>query len=84
MTKEMVKALVEAANAAIDNYMKYQLPVDLGYEVGRTEFPIEDWFRAQKLIEEQGFYKKNYELLKTLRAAGFDVKMNMQTNKLVF
>lgn len=83
MTKETVKELIANANARIDKYVGEQLPKELGYET-LDEMPMSEWFKAQELIKAQKFYETNHELLKVFRAAGFDVKMDMQSDKLVF
>lgn len=83
MTREMAKELVKNANERIDNYINNQLPVELGYKAG-DKIPATEWFKAQELINAQKFYETNYMLLKALKADGFDVKINMQNNKLVF
>lgn len=82
MTKEEVKARVKAHNEMIDNYINNDLAKELGAKNGKIT--LDKWFKAQELINKQGFYGKAKELLNELRKAGFDVKINMQDNKLVF
>ena len=42
------------------------------------------WFAAQYLINEQKFFGKAMKILSSVRAMGFDVKVDMQSNKLVW
>ena len=80
--EEKVKRIVKEHNDKIDYYMNVTLPKELGCEDGKVN--IADWFKAQELIERQGFYKTAKAILDTLRTLGYDVKINMQTNKLVY
>lgn len=82
MTKEEAKAKVSAHNEMIDNYINNDLAKELGAKNGKIT--LDQWFKAQELINKQGFYSKAKKLLNELRAAGFNVKINMQSNKLVF
>ena len=92
MTKQEVKNLVEMHNNKVDNFMKESLPQLLkmaGVKVtkkenGEYEIPMNDWFKAQSFIQTMNFYKDAMEILNMAREQGFDVKINMQSNKLVF
>lgn len=42
-----------------------------------------DWFKANELIRKQDFYKKGIEIQNMLRDDMHDVKMDMQSNKLI-
>lgn len=82
MTKQDVINAIQAHNNAIDNYINGELSKKLNAKNGKIK--MNQWFKAQTLIKEQNFYKKGMVILKELRAEGFDVKMDMQSNKLVF
>lgn len=77
-----VKRIVKEHNEKIDYYMNVTLPKELGCEDGKVN--ICDWFKAQELIGRMGFYHSAKAILDTLRAFGYDVKIDMQTNKLVY
>lgn len=82
MTKQDVINAIQAHNNAIDNYINGELSKKLNAKNGKIK--MDQWFKAQTLIKEQNFYEKGMVILKELRAEGFDVKMDMQSNKLVF
>ena len=81
MTVEMVKEMVEKHNNSIDSFL-ITIPTLLGKK--ENELNMSDWFKVQAIIEEQGFYSKGMTILNECRANGWDVKMNMQSYKLVF
>lgn len=86
-TKEQAKQTVKNMNQVIDDYMEKGIVEDLekeGVKVVDGKIPIDKWFLAQRLINEKGFYYMAKAVQDLLRADGWDVKMNMQTNKLVF
>lgn len=82
MTREEARAIIQAHNESIDNYINGELARQLGAKDGKVS--MNQWFKAQELINAQGFYKKGMAILEDLRRKGFDVKMNMQSHKLVF
>ena len=92
MTKEDVKQLVQHHNSRIDNFITNELPKlleDDGVKVvtkdnGEHEIPVNAWFIAQDYIKAMNFYKEAMSILNMVRPLGFDVKINMQSNKLVF
>lgn len=92
MTKEEVKQLIQHHNNRIDNFISNELPKLLesdGVRVvtkdnGEHEISINDWFKAQDYIKSMNFYKEAMSILDIVRPLGFDVKINMQSNKLVF
>ena len=92
MTKEDVKQLVQHHNNQIDNFISNELPRLLesdGIKVvtkdnGKHEIPVNAWFKAQDYIKAMNFYKEAMSILDMVRPLGFDVKINMQSNKLVF
>ncbi len=92
MTREEVKKMVDMHNSKIDNFIINILPQLLemaGVKVtvkdnGEYEMPMNDWFKAQDFIKAMNFYKDAMEILDMVRPLGFDVKINMQSNKLVY
>lgn len=88
MTKEQVWELINAHNKSIDDYINNVLPGELeqlGHKVINGKVSgLSSWFDAQYLIKEQKFYSKGKKILDCVRAEGFDVKIDMQANKLVW
>lgn len=87
MSREEVVKSVEAWNAKIDNFMKVELPKLLesdGVRVKNGKISMNDWFKAMTIVNNQNFYKEGHAIQMELRNAGYDVKMNMQDNTLVF
>ena len=82
MTKDNVKKRIQEHNESITRYYEGELAEALGAKDGKIT--LDKWFKAQELIKAQGFYEKGMKILKECRKAGFDVKMNMQDNRLVF
>ena len=80
--QEKVKRSVKEHNEKIDYFMNVTLAKELNCKDGKVN--INDWFKVQELINRQGFYISAKAILDTLRAFGYDVKIDMQTNKLVF
>jgi hypothetical protein len=74
--------IIKAHNESVDKYINGELAKKLHAKNGKIK--MDQWFEAQRLIREQDFYGKGNEILKRLRAEGFDVKMDMQANKLVY
>ena len=80
--KEHVKDLEAKAiahNQSVDNFIN----ITLRDHFNGDKISAQQWFEAQRLIKEQNFYEKGRIILRTLRAFGFDCKMNMQSEKLV-
>jgi len=77
-----VKEIISAHNDSIDNYININLSKILNAKDGKIN--LTQWFEAQELIRQQNFYEKGRKIQIELRAAGYDVKMNMQSYKLVF
>ena len=92
MSREEVKQLVQHHNNQIDNFISNELPKLLandGIKVvtkdnGEHKIPANAWFKAQDYIKAMNFYKEAMSILNMVRPLGFDVKINMQSNKLVF
>lgn len=92
MTRAEVKKMVEMHNNKIDNFINNLLPQLLemsGVKVtrkdnGEYEVPMDAWFKAQGFINAMNFYKDAMEILDMVKPHGFDVKINMQSNKLVY
>lgn len=73
-------------NDHIADFMANKLPELLkaeGVQVKNGRICMNDWFKANEIVERQNFYKTGHELQMKLRDAGHDVKMNMQDNTLV-
>lgn len=92
MTREEVKKIVEVHNNKIDDFTNNILPqlltmADVNVtrnDNGEYEIPINAWFKAQNFIKAMDFYKDAMEILGMVRPLGFDVKIDMQSNKLVY
>lgn len=92
MTKREVIERVNEHNKMIEEFMCDTLPKVLkndGVNVtkdkdGKFEIPMNDWFKAQEVIKSMNFYSKAKKILDEVRPLGFDVKIDMQSNKLVF
>ena len=87
ITRDEAANRVNAWNAKIDNFMKVELPKLLeesGVHVKNGKISMNDWFKAAQIVQNQNFYKEGHEIQMELRNAGHDVKMDMQSNKLVF
>lgn len=85
--REIVKKLIEDHNDAIDAYINVTLPRKLrreGYEVVNRKMSLETWFAAQRLVAEAHFCDKANALCSALRAFGYDVKHDMQSDKLIW
>lgn len=79
-----IRETIKKHNDSIDNYMNNQLAIDLGYPSGTKEFPMSDWFKAQECIKKQNFYQKAMDILNRYRKMGYDVRISMHDNKLVY
>lgn len=78
---------VNAWNEKIKNFTEIELPKLLkaeGVPVKNGKISMNDWFKANEIIQRQNFYKEGHAIQMELREAGYDVKMNMQDNTLVF
>lgn len=87
MTKETVRGLIEAHNNEIDHYINVDLSKELqqaGVNVYKGTVPCSAWFLAQSFIENRGFYEQACRLQEKMRACGYDVKRDAQSNKLVW
>lgn len=74
--------LIEEHNSSIDFYINEVLPKELGSKNGLIS--MDNYFKGLSLIKAQGFHKKGMAILESFRALGFDVKMNMQSDKLIY
>lgn len=86
ISKEEARNTVNAWNARIAHFMQEELPALLeaeGVHVKNGKIKMNDWFKAQSVIERQCFYTQGHAIQMELRAAGHDVKMNMQDHTLV-
>ena len=89
MTREEAKKIIDAHNDEIDNFIYNEIPKLLNLtnltkdKNGEYSLTIEDWFKANELIRKQDFYKKGMKILNMLRDDMHNVKMDMQSNKLI-
>lgn len=83
MTRAEVQTIIENHNNEIDNYINNILPSELGKKDNTETITATEWFKAQGLIQKQDFYKKGRAIQLPLRDLGFDVKMDMQSHKLI-
>ena len=92
-TEKVMISRIEAENAVnewnekIDNFMANELPKLLeseGVRVKNGKISMNDWFKAQGIVQKQNFYEEGHSIQMKLRNAGHDVKMDMQNHKLVF
>lgn len=84
---EIVERLIEDHNDSIDAYINITLPKKLrreGYEVVEGRISLDTWFAAQRLLAEAHFCDKATALCSALRAFGYDVKRDAQTDKLIW
>lgn len=86
MTREEAKKIINAHNDEIDNFIYNEVPKLLNLtkdKNGEYSLTMADWFKANELIRKQDFYKKGIEIQNMLRDDMHDVKMDMQSNKLI-
>ena len=86
MTREEAKKIINAHNDEIDNFIYNEIPKLLNLtkdENGEYSLTMADWFKANELIRKQDFYKKGIEIQNMLRDDMHNVKMDMQSNKLI-
>lgn len=74
-----LEEMAKAHNESIDTFINVTLKEHFGSETINAE----QWFEAQRLINQQNFYDKGHAILIVLRTIGIDCKMDMQSNKLV-
>lgn len=87
INRDEAARIVNEWNTKIDNFMANELPKLLeaeGFRVKNGKVSMNAWFKANEIIGRQNFYKEGHEIQMKLRAAGHDVKMNMQDHTLVF
>lgn len=78
-----VTEVVERWNKSIDDFINGPLAEALGAQDGRVR-GLDKWFEGNALIEKQNFYQQAKAILDFCRTYGWDVKINMQSNKLAF
>ena len=86
MTKEEAKKIIDSHNNEIDNFIYNEVPKLLNLtkdKNGEYSLTMADWFKANELIRKQDFYKKGIEIQNMLRDDMHNVKMDMQSNKLI-
>jgi hypothetical protein len=82
MNIEEVRQIVTEHNNSIDDFINNKLGKLLN--ASENVITMDKWFKAQDLIRQQKFYEKGHKILVELRNNGYDVKMNMQSDKLIF
>lgn len=75
--KEILVSMAKAHNESVDTFVNVTLKERFGEKIN-----LNQWFEAQRLINEQEFYKKGKGILDVIRLFGFDCKMDTQANKL--
>lgn len=74
---------IEAYNNYLDTFYNEILPTMLNVDKD-GKIKLTEWFKAQEIINKQNFYNDGMFILNKYRKMGYDVKMNMQTYKLVY
>lgn len=72
---------IAAHNKAIDDFINVELAKKFSLKDGKIGAC--QWFAAQQLIREQGFYKKAVQLVKELRLHGISAKIDCQSDKII-
>lgn len=78
-TEVEVKTLIAENNTKIENFIN-----NIPQIIGKKKLTMNDWFKCQELIREQNFYKTSKKLLDELREDGWDIKIDMQSEKLCY
>lgn len=82
-TKEDAINMITRHNNQVNTFINEELPKALGIEdPDHAAINIDQWFKAQALIQKQGFYKQGMAIVKVLRADGYDVKIDGQRETL--
>lgn len=92
MTRTEAENMVNNHNNTINDFMKNLLPQLLkiaGIEVtekenGKYEISLNAWFKCQEIIGNMNFYESARKICDDCRSNGYDVKIDMQSNKLAF
>ena len=87
MNEETARAEIKKWNDSIDRFIQNDLPKLLeaeGIKVTNGQIPMSCFFKARAILDRQNFYEKGRALQMELRMQGYDVKMDMQSDKLVF
>lgn len=82
-----VEQAVKDWNEYVDKFMTEELPTELikrGVSVKDGKIALNDWFKAQEIIKNSKIHEIGWGIMEVLRDQGYDVKMNMQDNKLVY
>lgn len=86
ITREEARQTVTAWNASIDEFIANKLPALLeseGIPVRNGKIRMNDYMKAMQILQKQDFYTRGRAIQEKLRSAGYDVKMDMQSDKLV-
>ena len=81
------RVMVADWNKRIYTFMEEDFPLLLkgeGIKVEGGKIAMGDYFRARAVADRQGFYEIGSALVKLLREEGYNVKMDMQTYKLLY
>lgn len=87
MNREEVQLAVSNHNYRIERFRDVELPKMLkerGVRVKDGMVNAGGLFLAMQLFDQQNFYKAGMVILDECRKAGWDVKINAQSNELVF
>ena len=81
MTHDEIRKEIDRLNHEMEIFVEVTIPEMLGCENVRVT--IEQWFAAQKILNDSGEKEKRIEFLENARREGHNVKINMQTYKLL-
>jgi hypothetical protein len=80
--EQEIKNIIAQHNNKIDKFINEEIPEQL--KIKNKRMSPEQWFQAQRIIGEQHFYEDGKKIQDNLRAKGYDIKMDMQSNKLSY
>jgi hypothetical protein len=81
MNEMTIKNIVETNNREIDYFVNNIIPERIGAKNGKINFG--QWCDAVGITKTE-IYPKSKKIMDECRNAGFDVKINMQSYKLVY
>ena len=80
MDEMTVRNMIDENNKNIDTFVKTEIPKRIN---ANKNLIFGQWCSAVGILQAE-IYPKSYALMKRLRGYGFDVKINMQSYKLVY
>jgi hypothetical protein len=80
MDEMTVKNMIDENNKSIDAFVNTEIPKRLN---ANKNLSFGQWCSAVGILQAE-IYPKSYALMKKLQSYGFDVKINMQSYKLVY